>query len=371
MARRKLLLADDSITIQKVVNLTFAEEGIEVVTVGDGDSALARIGEEWPDLVMADVNMPGASGYQICEAIRSDSATRDIPVILLVGSFEPFDEAEAERVGATAFLTKPFNSIRQLVAQVSELIEARPAAPAEEPSLNGMTADPDAADRAEDIDALYDKSVSGEPTGEEIGHQGFGEGALDDEMIETSYIDPGAETVEFSVVEPDEEEEEIADHHAPVEAETPYSAEGPVERPAEHGDEVRHQESHQTVAETQEPHWASTPGEHGSAAAETAPNITEIPTEQFRVEESGISIPPADAADRNLAAQPHQGGAVEELFDDLSLLDLPPVGDEAAMKFVTPQEAAEGGTRERAVTISPALMEEIVNKVIERLAERS
>jgi CheY-like chemotaxis protein len=70
VSKRKLLLADDSITIQKVVNLTFADEGIEVISVGDGDSAMIKIGENAPDLILADVNMPGLNGYQICERIK-------------------------------------------------------------------------------------------------------------------------------------------------------------------------------------------------------------------------------------------------------------------------------------------------------------
>ncbi|HEX6279348.1 MAG TPA: response regulator [Pyrinomonadaceae bacterium] len=124
MSRRKILLADDSVTIQKVVNLTFADEGIDVVTVGDGNAALESLSADLPDILLADVNMPGPTGYEICERLRQDQATRDLPVILLVGSFEPFDEAEAARVGANAYLTKPFQSIRQLIEQVNELIEA-------------------------------------------------------------------------------------------------------------------------------------------------------------------------------------------------------------------------------------------------------
>ncbi|HEV8591571.1 MAG TPA: response regulator, partial [Pyrinomonadaceae bacterium] len=125
MSKGTLLLADDSITIQKVVNLTFADEGIDVIAVGDGDLAAARLAEITPDIVLADVNMPGLTGYQICEMIRMNEATRDLPVVLLVGSFEPFDEAEANRVGASSYMTKPFQSIRQLVSQVTDLMEAR------------------------------------------------------------------------------------------------------------------------------------------------------------------------------------------------------------------------------------------------------
>ena len=121
MSKRKLLLADDSVTIQKVVNLTFADEGIEVVTTGDGNTAMEKFREIKPDLVMADVNMPGLNGYQICEQIKLDETTKQTPVILLVGSFEPFDEEKARAVGADDYLTKPFQSIRQLVSKVTGL----------------------------------------------------------------------------------------------------------------------------------------------------------------------------------------------------------------------------------------------------------
>jgi CheY-like chemotaxis protein len=119
VSKRKLLLADDSITIQKVVNLTFADEGIEVTAVGDGNTAMEKFVETVPDLVMVDVNMPGYNGYKICEMIKQNEETRHIPVILLVGSFEPFNEEEARRVGADDYLTKPFQSIRQLVTKVT------------------------------------------------------------------------------------------------------------------------------------------------------------------------------------------------------------------------------------------------------------
>ncbi|HEY0003708.1 MAG TPA: response regulator [Pyrinomonadaceae bacterium] len=122
MTVRKLLLADDSVTIQKVVDLTFSDEGMEVVTVGDGEQALARLAEMLPDIVLADVHMPGRSGYEVCEYIKQDERLQHIPVLLLVGSFEPFDETEARRVGADDHLTKPFQSIKQLIGKVGKLL---------------------------------------------------------------------------------------------------------------------------------------------------------------------------------------------------------------------------------------------------------
>lgn len=125
VAGRKLLLADDSITIQKVVDLTFVDEGMEVTTVGNGRLALQKLEELSPDIVLLDIHMPGISGYEVCEQIKGDERFRHIPVMLLVGSFEPFDEAEARRVGADDYLTKPFQSIRQLVSKVGALLGGR------------------------------------------------------------------------------------------------------------------------------------------------------------------------------------------------------------------------------------------------------
>jgi CheY-like chemotaxis protein len=119
---RKLLLADDSIAIQKVIELTFGDEGMQVVSVGDGRQAVERLAEVRPDIVLADVFMPELNGYQVCEQIKRDERFREIPVILLVGSFEPFNDAEARRVGADDYLTKPFQSIRQMVSKVGSLL---------------------------------------------------------------------------------------------------------------------------------------------------------------------------------------------------------------------------------------------------------
>ena len=128
IAGRKLLLADDSIAIQKVIDLTFSDEGMEVVTVGDGHDALERLNQCKPDVVLADVFMPGVDGYALCRYIKDNKRFDGVPVMLLVGSFEPFDEAEAKRAGADDVVTKPFQSIRDLVNRVGSLVSAEDAA---------------------------------------------------------------------------------------------------------------------------------------------------------------------------------------------------------------------------------------------------
>ena len=126
IAGRKLLLADDSLAVQKVIDLTFSDEGMQVTTVGDGDAALQKLEQFAPDVILADVYMPGINGYSLCERIKRNERFGRIPVILLVGSFEPFDENEARRVGADDVVTKPFQSIRQLVSRVGALMGGQP-----------------------------------------------------------------------------------------------------------------------------------------------------------------------------------------------------------------------------------------------------
>jgi CheY-like chemotaxis protein len=136
---KTLLLADDSVTIQKVVGISFANEDIVLLTVDNGDDAIVRARESRPDIILADVVMPGKNGYDVCQAIKSDASLAHIPVLLLTGTFEAFDEQRAARVGADGHITKPFEA-QALVDQVNGLL-SRPAptsagasAPAEAPA---------------------------------------------------------------------------------------------------------------------------------------------------------------------------------------------------------------------------------------------
>ena len=122
---KKILLADDSITIQKVVELTFSEGDYQVVCVSNGTQALRKIAELRPDVVLLDVIMPEKNGYEVCEEVKRNPATSGIPVLLLTGTFEPFDKKRAEIAGAQGHLTKPFES-QALIGKVEELIAATP-----------------------------------------------------------------------------------------------------------------------------------------------------------------------------------------------------------------------------------------------------
>ena len=119
---KTLLLADDSVVIQKLVGLSFANIDVELITADDGDAAIALARTHRPDAVIADVIMPGRSGYEVCEALQQDPALCQTPVLLLTGTFEAFDEERARQVGAVGHINKPFEA-QVLVERVTELFE--------------------------------------------------------------------------------------------------------------------------------------------------------------------------------------------------------------------------------------------------------
>ncbi len=121
---KKILLADDSVTIQKVVELTFVEEDYEVSCVSNGRAAVEKIKEDRPDILLCDVIMPEMNGYEVASFVKSDPGYSSIPVILLTGTFEPFDEDKARSSGADTYITKPFDS-KMLVDKVEELLSKR------------------------------------------------------------------------------------------------------------------------------------------------------------------------------------------------------------------------------------------------------
>ena len=139
---KRVLIADDSLTIQKVVELTFADSNYRLTCVSNGRLALEKVREQAPDLILADVVMPEKNGYEVCEEIKRNPATASIPVVLLAGTFEPFDRERAQRLGCDAIVSKPFDS-RELFRKVEALIAAR-SQPAEGP-VPASSPEPDAA----------------------------------------------------------------------------------------------------------------------------------------------------------------------------------------------------------------------------------
>lgn len=126
----RILLADDSPHAQRMGERILREEGFEVVTVTDGNTALMRLADVDPDLVLADVSLPIRSGYEICQEVKKQVRHQHVRVILTAGMLEPFDDAQAAEVKCDGILKKPFES-SVVLEMVRPLIAAAIAAKAE------------------------------------------------------------------------------------------------------------------------------------------------------------------------------------------------------------------------------------------------
>lgn len=163
-----VLLADDSVTIHKVVEIILTAKGFSLKAVADGEKALEVVKDFKPDVVLADIDMPGLSGYDLAKKITSDPSTRDIPVILLAGAFESIDDARAQDSGASGTLIKPFES-EDLVGKITQVLSPEAAFEAAKPQ-------PQESGEVLEVEGL--EAVGQEPDDE---FMDFGEAAGDEE----------------------------------------------------------------------------------------------------------------------------------------------------------------------------------------------
>jgi CheY-like chemotaxis protein len=121
---KTLLLADDSVTIQRVIELTFAHEDVRVVSVSDGRRAVQWMDSEAPDIVLADVEVPDMDGYEVAAHVKQSPRLKNVPVLLLAGAFEPVDQERVRSLGCDGVLVKPFEP-QQLVSRVKSLLDRK------------------------------------------------------------------------------------------------------------------------------------------------------------------------------------------------------------------------------------------------------
>lgn len=142
---KTILLADDSSNIHRVVELTFLGDDFQLETVLRGDEALEKFSEISPDIVIADVHMPGVSGYEVCRQVKA--ASPSTPVLLMVGALESFDEEEMSACGADNYLKKPFDSelllleVKRLTASSAEVTETETSSRDPQPEVGGASPD--------------------------------------------------------------------------------------------------------------------------------------------------------------------------------------------------------------------------------------
>jgi CheY-like chemotaxis protein len=134
----KILLADDSMTAQKMGEKILEEAGYEVVAVSNGAAATKKIASEKPDLIILDIYMPGYTGLEICQRVKADPATAKIPVVLTVGQVEPYNPEDAERVKADGVIVKPFvpTDLVAAIKKIEEKLAAVAAPPPPPPPID-------------------------------------------------------------------------------------------------------------------------------------------------------------------------------------------------------------------------------------------
>ena len=212
---RKILLADDSLTIQKVVELTFLEGDYEVTAASNGDDALAKLREFDPDVVIADVHMPGADGYEICRASKKNRS--EVPVVLLVGTFEPFEESAASDAGANAYLKKPFDS-QELMRLVESLLPdgSGTDTQSEDPSFSKLDEVSSSEVDISEIETIEElpEAISLTEASESEVIETFGEtqtiDAVDQAVVETNFMTTDSEPAHQATALSDQDVERIA-----------------------------------------------------------------------------------------------------------------------------------------------------------------
>jgi CheY-like chemotaxis protein len=140
----RILVADDSVTIQKVVELTCSKEDFQLIQARSGEEAIRKARAERPDLILLDLVMPDKTGYEVCETLRAEPMLQSVPIVLLAGTFESLDRERAAKAGATDFISKPFES-QLLVGKVKQLLFARALNGGRRPSPLAVAPGPEAA----------------------------------------------------------------------------------------------------------------------------------------------------------------------------------------------------------------------------------
>ncbi len=367
-----ILLADDSLTIQKVVELTFADTDHTVVTVSSGDELLEKLPSVRPDIVISDVIMPGTDGYNVCQAIKSDPETLHIPVILLTGTFEPFDRDRALAAGCDEIITKPFEA-RKLVETVEALLQGTAGTGAEDgeaapETYEGAVAPPPVtappaagpAHAPEFGTQLAPPPVSGTPeqdpgeaTAEEPPEEldfttsGFDRMRAAGEAQETLEPEPPEEGMEFDLepVELEEASDRSPGEEIPASTPGPSTPGSPFGTPVDGGFEATEEPS-----PFDEPEEAAAEPAVEEDTTEEAPELTDADTGPI------VSEAPAPAFAEEPIEEPEPVETPEEEAPAPSMDEAPTV--------VTAAPAAAAGA------LSDEDVERIARKVLELASER-
>ncbi|MDW7643738.1 MAG: response regulator [Desulfuromonadales bacterium] len=373
---KKLLLADDSITIQKVISITFANEDYDLIVVDNGDAALEKARTSHPDLVLADVFMPGKNGYELCAAIKQEGGLKGVPVLLLTGTFEPFDENKASACGADGWIAKPFESqalirkVEELLAAADDIVAEIPemedaAAPLSEPSGVSAPVEDIEADMWEElVPAAVAPAAPSEPSGAMEGEDGVAadEDLWSDVSFDDEELDQPAATDQADEDLWQAETEVLGDE----ETETDTLAEHPVEEATleDFGFEVEGEEGWQDEespspvaapedlmsAEASDDLWGDEPEGLGEAGEQSAPSETSA---------AGVDLMSAEAEEDVWGTYEAPASESEPAEDEVELEDILALSDEDILEEAdladwddedllseSPEDALDAGSEE-------------------------
>jgi CheY-like chemotaxis protein len=320
-AGQKLLVADESPYYQTVLSLTFTDEGMTLAVAGDGREALAKLEQSPPDVIITSVSLPGISGCEICRIVKQDERLAHIPVILLVGLHESFNQAEARRAGADDIVTKPFKSIRQLVNRVGSLLGGKGAEGGKPSTLGLDRAEPAAAIASDNQPAVSDNVPTAEPnnTMAEPNVHVFVEASVLDEhdsVNDTDKPSGHACVADIALQTADTQKLERIDDEPESEKPIEYAQANTMELPAVIAVEpIIEPAIHQAPA--------ATVSEDSGPLIETSPSVE---TESANVTDEAVPAPAVqtsimDTREMNEISSPHATPTSAPIFDD-SLLDL-------------------------------------------------
>lgn len=378
---RKILLADDSVTIQKVVELTFSEGDYQVSCVSNGKQAIEHLDKDRPDIVLCDIIMPEMSGYDVAEYIKKNPKYSAIPVILLTGTFEPFDEERAMRTGAESYVTKPFDS-KMLIDKVESLLAAKvkvenveQVAPAtvfqarEEYQIKGTISD-EAVEKLKEADNVPPAEESFPEIQEipkEVHYETSGIEAdfipSSDEILETeppsseaeqtvisSEVLPSFESLE-SVVEPPMGEVSQGDFPPPVSEEMPLEENIQKEELVEHPEveepvvtePLQKEVEEELKVESKEEVFEAPPQFEKPEPPSFEEGTIEIPEERGEEEIVGETEKPSESEDFNFKE------VIKESLSE-NLIDLGEGKEEAIPEFAVPSFGEEEGKEPEIVS---------------------
>jgi CheY-like chemotaxis protein len=342
----KLLLADDSVTIQRVIELTFADEDIQVIAVGDGQKAIDRIEAERPDIVLADVGMPERDGYEVAAYVKNAPHLAHIPVLLLTGAFEPIDEQRAGAVGCDGVLAKPFEP-HMVITRVKELLAG--AVGVREP-IGAALAAPDTVARVE---------AEAAPASEETGADTAG---------------PPAAAAVVSEAPPDAEPSDAAFR---ISRRTPIAVPGfgaPAPPAEKHAALDEYFDRLDAAFATLQPSTAPAepPAAEPAPPAPSAAQSADAPVPDTRGERAPASAPAASAPSPTPRA-PGIAQAFSALFAaerGEAVADLPVLIGPAALPQASMDDLVERVTRQVLERLSDRVVRDTVTDIVSRVSER-